>query len=119
MYVLRKVVYLDRPTQNYLTILAVDDVPDTMTSHVKKIQFPINSPFEQYECSCMNIMVDANKPCTRSTHRNYPSQTAQSYLQLSDLAHAMKLWIQKGFQVNKDIYKLLHEQDSDVVAVFH
>jgi len=116
MYVLRKSIYLDKPTQNYLTVLAVDDVPEAMTSHVRKIQFPVNSPFESRQCSCMNVMADANKPCRNGV---YPSRTAQDYLQVNELGHAIKLWIQKGFQVNKDIYKILHEQDPNVVAVFH
>lgn len=117
MYVLRKVVYLDKPTQNYLPLIAVDDVPDAMKENIRTISFPVNSPFEQSSCSCIHIMVD-NSSC-RGGSRIYPSSTAQDYLQLSDLAHAIKVWIQKGFTLDKTIYKVLHEQDNDILAVFH
>lgn len=116
MYVLRKVVYLDKPTHNYLPLITVDNVPDAMKENIRTISFPVNSPFEQSSCSCIHIMVD-NTVCGGS--RIYPSNIAQDYLQLSDFAHALSLWIQKGFTLDKTIYKVLHEQDKDILAVFH
>lgn len=113
-------MYLDKPTQNYLPLIAVDDVPDVMKEYIRTISFPVNSPFEQSSCSCVHIMVD-NSLCrgSRIGSRIYPSSIAQEYLQLSDLSHAIKVWIQKGFTLDKTIYKVLHEQDNDILAVFH
>lgn len=119
MYTLRKIVYLDRPTQNYLTVLGVDRVPEAMRDYVQRIRPPDNSPFDEHSgCSCVYIMTDKTYTCSTGRGRVYPSGIAKEYLQVSDLAHAMSLWIDRGFTVNKDVYKILYAQDPSILAVF-
>lgn len=119
MYTLRALPYLDKPTGNYLTVLAVDNVPDSMKPWTRQIQPFRNSPFEEPSTSCCStIMVDKDYTASCNRNRVYPSTIANDFLQLCDLPHAVRLWYTQSYTLDKTLYKVLHENDPKIVAVF-
>lgn len=116
MYILRKLPYLDQPTGNYLLLLETDQYPTIMKPYIQTIHPPQNSPFEIRQCGCVNIMTDISYT---STHcRTNTSSIAQSYLQLTDLGHAIRLWRENGFTLDKNLTEVMREHDTRIIGVF-
>lgn len=120
MYVLRRLPFLDTQTGNYLILLQVDNVPSLMKPYTKVVHPPVNSPFQFTRCGCVTIMVDAsyNSLSCACDRRTLTSANTQNYLQLCDLGHAIRLWRQEGYTLDKTITEIMREQDTQVIGVF-